>query len=84
MEDRNQQIQRILHRLKRIETNLEVIRGDLVLQLGENNNKVDQDLVIVDAEPVLHTTNVQPAAVGPAPRPIQAPHVPRAPTKREI
>ena len=83
MEERNQQIQHILRHLERIETDLEVVR-DLVLQLGENNNETDQDLVIVDAEPVIHAANVQPAAIAPEPRPIQAPQVSRAPTRQEL
>jgi hypothetical protein len=83
MEEQNRQIQHILRRLERIETDLEVIR-DLVLQLGEHSNETDQDLVIVDAEPVIHAANVQPAAIAPEPRAIQAPQVPRAPTRQQI
>jgi hypothetical protein len=83
MEEQNRQIQHILRRLERIETDLEVIR-DLVLQLGENSNETDQDLVIVDAEPVIHAANVQPAAIAPEPRAIQAPQVSQAPTRQQI
>ena len=68
MDERNQQIQAILRHIERIESDLGAGR-QLVTQLAENSAEIDRDLVIVDAELVIHATTVQPAAVIPEPRP---------------
>jgi hypothetical protein len=80
MDDKNQQIQAILHHIKRIEGELGLLR-QLITQLAENNDETDQDLIIVDTELVIHKAVVQPAPVVPKPRPRPTP---RPPTRREI
>jgi DNA-binding transcriptional LysR family regulator len=58
MEDRNQQVQRILQHIERIESELQALR-----QLVTNLADEDQDLIIVAAEPVVHTHVSPPAPV---------------------
>jgi hypothetical protein len=73
MDGRNQQIQAILHHIECIEGELGLLR-QLVMQLAENNNaEMDQDLIIVDAELVVHKAVIQPAPVVPEPRPSPTP-----------
>jgi hypothetical protein len=67
MGERNQQIQAILRHIERIESDLGAVR-QLVTQLEENSAKIDQDLVIADAELVIHATTIQPTAVIPGGR----------------
>jgi hypothetical protein len=72
MDGRNQQIQAILHHIECIEGELGLLR-QLVMQLAENNAETDQDLIIVDAELVVHKAVVQPAPAVPEPRPSPTP-----------
>jgi hypothetical protein len=64
MDDRNHQIQVILHHIEQIESKLGAVR-QLVMQLTENNAEIHRDLVMVDAELVVHATTIQPGSVIP-------------------
>ena len=49
MDNRNQLIQQILHHIDNIETELTLVRT-LIAHLVRNNDGLDQDLILVDAE----------------------------------
>jgi hypothetical protein len=49
MDDRNQLIQPILHHIAHIKTELTLVRT-LIAHLVRNNDGLDQDLILVDAE----------------------------------
>lgn len=67
MNDRKQWIQAILCHNDCIEDELGLLR-QLVMQLAENNDEMDQDLILVDAELAIHEAVAQPAPVVPEPR----------------
>jgi hypothetical protein len=69
IDNRNQQIQLILHHISRIETELAILR-QLIGHLASNNEEGDQDLILVDAELVIPEETVAPSE--------QVPQEPRA------
>ena len=84
MDNRNQQIQQIIQHIDRIETELALLR-QLVNNLISDNDEVDQDLILIDAELVVPEIAVVPPVHEPQQDPRAViPGAQRALTRRQI
>ena len=83
MDDRNQQLQSIIHHIDRIETELRSLRQAIEV-LIINHQEEDQDLILVDAELVVPDAIVDPPQeILLEPRSV-TPEGPRALTRRQL
>jgi hypothetical protein len=83
MDDRNQELQTILHHIDRIETELRLLRQAVQVVFSQHEGE-DQDLILVDAELVNPNEVVdQPQEIAQEPRTV-APRGPRTHTRRQL
>jgi hypothetical protein len=79
MSERDQQLQAILHHIDRIESELRLLR-QVIRNLISDDEEGDQDLILVEAEPIVLEETVDPYQV---PRTV-APEASRTLTRSEL